>query len=126
MDKIADLFSFQGRANRAWYFWHVVLDDFVILTAIFLAAFLGVGVAPLLAIPLVGVALAAIWAGVAITVKRLHDLGRPGWQVLLLAIPIVNLYFGFITLFKQGTIGPNEYGPDPLGAAIQSSRSIGP
>ena len=27
MDNLLDLFSFEGRANRAWYFWHILLDD---------------------------------------------------------------------------------------------------
>ena len=119
MDKLAEMLSFEGRANRAWYFWHIVLDDLVILTAIIIAIVLGVSLHPILAVPFAGVVLGAMWAGVAITVKRLHDLGRPGWQVLLLALPVIQIYYGFITLFKQGTIGPNEYGPDPLEAAVQ-------
>ena len=119
MDKLAEMFSLQGRANRAWYFWHIVLDDFVILTAMILAVVLGVSLHPLLAIPFAGVALGAMWAGVAITVKRFHDLNRSGWETLLLAVPIVNIYFGFLTLFKQGTIGPNSYGADPLAGAMQ-------
>ena len=119
MDKLLDLLSFEGRANRAWYFWHIVLDDLVILTAMIVGVLLGVATHPVLAIPFAGVVLGAIWGGVAITVKRLHDLGRPGWQVLLLALPVIQIYFGFITLFKQGTIGPNQYGPDPLEAAGQ-------
>lgn len=119
MDKLAELLSFEGRANRAWYFWHIVLDDIVILTAIIIAMVLGVSLHPILSLPFAGIVLGAMWGGVAITAKRLHDLGRPGWQVLLLGIPVVNIYFGFITLFKKGTIGPNQYGPDPLEGAVQ-------
>jgi uncharacterized membrane protein YhaH (DUF805 family) len=38
-----------------------------------------------------------------ITVKRLHDLGRPGTHCLLLLIPVYNIYFSIILLFKKGT-----------------------
>ena len=39
MDTLLELFSFQGRANRSWYFWHIILDDVAMFTAI--AAFIG-------------------------------------------------------------------------------------
>ncbi len=61
-----------------------------------------------------GVALAGAWAAIAITVKRLHDLGRPGWHVLLMAIPLYNIYLGLTLIFVRGEAGDNEYGPDPL------------
>ena len=125
MDAFWELFSASGRANRAWYFWHVVLDDFAILTAVILMAVLGVVVGPLAAIPMLGVVAAGGWAGVAITMKRLHDIERPSWHFLLMMVPIYNVYLGLLLLFKQGTIGPNQYGPDPLGAPA-ASRSLNP
>jgi len=110
-----DLFSPSGRANRAWYFWHILLDDFVVLgliiTMIVVSTIMG---NPLLVVPMLGAILGGLWAAVAITVKRLHDLGRPGWHFLLLGIPIYNLWLGLVLLLKRGTWGPNEHGPDPL------------
>ncbi len=110
-----DIFSPRGRANRAWYFWHILLDDLVVLglmiTMIVVSAIMG---NPFLVIPMLGVILGGIWAAISITVKRLHDLGRPGWHFLLLGIPIYNLWLGLVLLFKRGTWGRNEYGPDPL------------
>ena len=112
---IVDLFSPQGRANRAWYFWHILLDDFVIAGLIVLGVVVGIIMGnPLILVPVLGVILAGTWAAIAITVKRLHDLGRPGWHFLLLGIPIYNLWLGLVLLFKRGTWGPNQYGPDPL------------
>lgn len=125
MDAIAEMFSLEGRANRAWYFWHSVLDDLVIVTAFILFVVLGVATGPLLALPLLGLIVAAGWAAAAVTVKRLHDLGRPGWQLLLLAVPFYNIYLGLLLLFQQGAVGPNEYGPDPLEAAARS-RALNP
>jgi len=117
MEALAEIFSFQGRANRAWYFWHILIDDFIIValvvTMVVVSAVLNT---PLLALPLAGVILAGIAAGVAVTVKRLHDLDRPGWHCLLMAIPLYNIYLGFVLLFQRGTLGPNRFGLDPLGA----------
>jgi len=72
---------------------------------------------PLFAVPLAGVVIGGIWAGVAVTVKRLHDLDRPGWHWWLLLIPLVNIYMGLVLLFAKGTQGPNQFGRDPLMAA---------
>ena len=61
-------------------------------------------------LPEMGVAV----AGVCITIKRLHDLERPARHWLLLMVPVYNIYLGLVLLFKKGTEGPNEFGPDPL------------
>ena len=113
-----DLFSFEGRANRVWYFWHILLDDLVMFTlaAVFVVIMMATGI-PLFALPLAGVIIGGVWAGVAVTVKRLHDLDRPGWHWWLLLVPIVNIYIGVILLFAKGTQGPNQFGRDPLMAA---------
>ncbi len=118
MDKLLDLFSFEGRANRAWYFWHILLDDVVMFTLamVFIVLMMVTGT-PLFALPLAGVMIGGIWAGVAVTVKRLHDLDRPGWHWWLLLIPLVNIYMGLVLLFAKGTQGPNQFGRDPLMAA---------
>ena len=48
-------------------------------------------------------------------VKRLHDINMSGWYWLIQLIPIINLIFGLYVIFKDGTSGLNEYGPDPKG-----------
>ena len=45
--------------------------------------------------------------------KRFHDINKSGSDAFLLLIPFVNLYYYFYLIFTDGTIGPNEYGPDP-------------
>lgn len=115
MDKLVDLFKIEGRVNRAWYLWHILLDDLAIVTGILLFGLLTVLTGtPLFILPAIGVGVAGLWAGVCVTIKRLHDLGRPAWHWLLFIIPIYNIYLGFILVFQKGTDGPNEFGPDPL------------
>ncbi len=44
--------------------------------------------------------------GIAVFVRRMHDVGKSGWFLL---IPI----YSSILLFIDGDKGPNKYGPDP-------------
>ncbi|MEA3047456.1 MAG: hypothetical protein QOJ53_1788 [Sphingomonadales bacterium] len=63
------------------------------------------------------VSLAFIIPGLAVTIRRLHDTDRSGWNLLWGALPIVG---GFILLYFyvcDGTGGPNRFGPDPKGEA---------
>ncbi|OGO18111.1 MAG: hypothetical protein A2Z14_13325 [Chloroflexi bacterium RBG_16_48_8] len=65
--------------------------------------------------------LMTIWIGLAIEVKRWHDMNIFGGLViltrLLMLVPIIQLPVAivvtFILLFVPGTRGPNNYGDDP-------------
>ena len=111
-DDFLALFSFDGRANRARYFWHVFLDDFIIAAAS--GSLVLVAGETLAALPLVGLILGGAWAATAVTVRRLHDLDRPGWHFFLFLIPFYNFYLALVLLFAKGTPGDNDYGSDPL------------
>jgi uncharacterized membrane protein YhaH (DUF805 family) len=49
---------------------------------------------------------------IAAGVRRLHDVGKSGWYLL---IPIYNL----ILALTPGQMGANEYGPDPKDPAFE-------
>ena len=62
--------------------------------------------------------LALLLPGLAVGVRRLHDLGRSGWWILLGLIPLIGqliLLFGF--LIKDSEPGDNRFGPNPKGVA---------
>ena len=50
--------------------------------------------------------LAVLVPTIAVTARRMHDVGQSGWYML---IPIYN----FILAVTKGDKGANEYGPDP-------------
>lgn len=54
--------------------------------------------------------LAALIPALAVGVRRMHDVGKSGWYLL---IPIYNL----ILAFTEGDAGDNEYGPNPKAEA---------
>ena len=47
---------------------------------------------------------------IVITVRRLHDLNRSGWLILLFLLPLVNIFMGLYLLLGSGTKGSNKYG----------------
>ncbi len=53
-------------------------------------------------------------AGIMVNIRRLHDIGKSGWWLLLVFIPFVNLLFVLALFLIKGTDGPNQFGPDPL------------
>lgn len=67
-------------------------------------------------------ALANFLPDVMLRIRRFHDLGQSGWLVLafifLGVLPVVGIIAdiaNFIWFMLRGTIGPNQYGKDPLG-----------
>ena len=66
-------------------------------------------------IPLDGVAASVVVliAYMIIARRRLQDIGLGGLFFLCMFIPFVNLYFGFVMLFKRGDEGSNEFGSQP-------------
>lgn len=100
-------FNYKGRLNRKRYFFRILISSFLLELV---AGILNL-ISPVLAFPVC--VLSAI-VGVMLAIRRCHDLNKSGWFYLLLLIPIVNIFVGLYLLFAMGTIGPNQYGPDPL------------
>lgn len=50
----------------------------------------------------------------AVSFRRLHDIDRSAWWLLIAAVPLVGI---IVVLFWQcppGTIGKNDFGMDPI------------
>jgi uncharacterized membrane protein YhaH (DUF805 family) len=107
-NKYAD---FEGRSRRRefWYFYLAVL----IVTAV-LSIFSGIrfiGWVFVVASSLVG--LAVMIPSIACGIRRLHDIGKSGWYMLVALIPIVGGIWLIVLFATDSTPGPNEYGPNP-------------
>jgi uncharacterized membrane protein YhaH (DUF805 family) len=99
--------NFSGRAIRSEY-WYWVL--FVILaegvTSIIDYGILGSQITTSL------FGLATFLPGLAIAVRRLHDLDRSGWWIFLFFIPLIGAIVLIVWYCSRGTVGPNRFGPD--------------
>ena len=64
-------------------------------------------------------ALGVFLPGLAIGVRRLHDLDRTGWWLFLSLIPLIGAIVLLVWFCTKGTAGPNRFGPDPLATVGQ-------
>jgi uncharacterized membrane protein YhaH (DUF805 family) len=67
--------------------------------------------------------LAVLIPGIAIAVRRLHDLDRSGWWILLALIPLIGAIILLIWFISKGTDGPNRFGPDRLAGMAPQMRA---
>jgi uncharacterized membrane protein YhaH (DUF805 family) len=113
------LFGFEGRIpRRLWWTYMLGFGIAWAFAAVFDSMVGGGGGS-------FGCATLAVWfvgilTGAAVFTKRLHDIDRSAWYLLLCIIPIVGQVWAIVELgFKKGTDGPNGFGPDPLGGKPQ-------
>lgn len=88
---------FQGRARRSEYWWFQLFSAIVSC------------------VPYLGwiAALGLIVPDLAVTWRRMHDLGRHGATALLQLIPIVGTIIVIIICSKDGQKEANQWGPSP-------------
>ncbi|ULR55649.1 DUF805 domain-containing protein [Streptomyces deccanensis] len=98
--------TFSGRARRAEYWWFSVL--YVIATGAVAALAVGAET-PLLSVLL----LPFIVPMVSVSVRRLHDTGKPGWRMLVALIPVVGPVIYLVTMAVDSDPETNRYGPSP-------------
>ena len=58
-------------------------------------------------------ALAMFIPGLVVTVRRLHDVGKSGWFMLIAFIPLIGIIWLLIVMATEGNPGENEYGLNP-------------
>ena len=49
----------------------------------------------------------------AVTVRRLHDVGKSGLMFFISLIPVIGTIWVFVLLVRNGQTGENKYGLDP-------------
>jgi uncharacterized membrane protein YhaH (DUF805 family) len=105
--------NFSDRAARSEYWWFVlfcwgvavalsILDNLIFNGASGYGIFSTVW------------GLAIIVPSIGVGVRRLHDLDKSGWWLLLSCIPIIGFFILLFWFIQQGTAGQNRFGADPL------------
>ena len=109
-------FNFTDRSRRSEY-WYFTL--FLVLTG-FVVTMVDIGVlgyAPEEIGPTSGLfTLATLIPGAAVSVRRLHDMGRSGWFLLLALVPIIGWIVLIYWCCQPSASGSNRFGDAPLRA----------
>lgn len=93
--------TFSGRAGKPEFWWFFLFQVAVYFVVGMISEMLS-GVA----------ALALLLPGLAVGARRLHDIGKSGWFLLVGLIPLIG-FFVMIYWFIQPSTGPNAYGGGP-------------
>ena len=93
--------NFNGRARRSEYWWYFLFS---------IIASEGLNlISPIASLVF---SLITFIPTLAVTFRRMHDVGKSAWFLL---IPIYNI----ILAATNGDLGPNKYGSDPKGYALE-------
>ena len=99
--------TFSGRAARSEYWFWTLFSVIASIVAGIIDGILGLGIIGLI------VSLGLFLPSLAVAVRRLHDIDRTGWWVLI-AFTIIGIILLIVWDCTKGTSGPNRYGADPL------------
>ncbi|MEH6498642.1 MAG: DUF805 domain-containing protein [Pseudoalteromonas distincta] len=108
--------TFTGRARRKEYWFFALFNLLIMLVLSFIDGMIGLysieaGLGVLSGI----YTLAVLIPSLAVTVRRLHDIGRSGWWLLIAFIPLIGALILLIFTVLDSKPGSNQYGPDPKG-----------
>lgn len=93
---------FTGRAQRAEFWWFVLFNFIIGLLLGWVSETLS---------SLYG--LAVLLPAIGVGIRRLHDIGRTGWWMLLHFLPIIGTIIMIFFYVQDSEEGSNEYGLNP-------------
>lgn len=109
--------NFNGRARRSEYWYFVLFNLIFAISAAVLDNVLGINFDPIPYGPIYALyALAMFLPGLAVAVRRLHDVNKSGWFFLIILIPLIGSIWLLVLFCTEGTKGSNNYGADPKGS----------
>ena len=102
--------DFKGKATRS-DFWYFALCQCLFLSGISGICHLMFG-SGLIAYYILSLALCL--PALAVTVRRLHDIGKSGWMLLIVLIPLVGAIWLIVLLCKKGETAPRRHNVLPV------------
>ena len=102
--------DFDGRARRREYWMFVLFMAIFAIVAGIIDGILGT------VCVFVGLYyLAMLLPMIAVSVRRMHDIGKSGWWLFITFVPVIgSLWYLFLTI-QDGQPGSNQYGENPKG-----------
>ena len=107
-------FSGRSRRKELWMFW---LVNLVICMALgFIEGIIGIFRGQSVSVLATLYSMFVLIPGLAVGARRLHDIGRSGWWLVLGLIPILGAIVLLIFFVQDSQAGENRFGPDPKAA----------
>lgn len=106
--------DFSGRARRTEYWMFILINMLLAIAAMILDNLMGItfgsiGYGPIYLL----YSIALIIPSLAVGVRRLHDIGKSGWMMLISFIPLIGAIWLIVLFVKEGDHGVNQYGANP-------------
>ncbi len=107
---LSKVVTFDGRARRSeyWWFYLFILIVNSVVNGIIQAT--GVTMTVILVVSVI-ISLCSL----SVSIRRLHDIGKSGWWILINLIPLIGTIIFIIFAVKDSEPGENKYGPNPKG-----------
>ncbi|KIN74177.1 DUF805 domain-containing protein [Sulfitobacter guttiformis] len=109
-DGFARYVDFKTRSTRSQYWWFTLWSVIFSIATAIIDTTIGMGdTGPtgLLA------SLAMFLPSIAVAIRRLHDIGRTGWWILLIVIPLIGWIVLIVFYCTKTEEQPNQWGPVP-------------
>ena len=107
---------FKGRANRSEFWLFALVNAAIsIVYQILVSVLAGSTAATLIVSIIFGVfALAILVPGLALSVRRMHDIGKGGGWIFITFVPIIGSIWFLVLCIKEGEPAANRFGePQP-------------
>lgn len=106
--------TFSGRARRSEYWYFVLFNIIFAVVAMILDNVLGIAMDGVGYGPIYGLyVLALLIPGLAVGVRRLHDVGKSGWMFLIAFIPLIGAIWLLVLFCTDSQQGTNKWGENP-------------
>lgn len=102
--------DFEGRSRRSEYWYFALFNALAAYALLFIGGFIN----PFVGVGLYGIyILGAIIPSLAVAVRRMHDVGKSGWLLLISLIPLVGAILLLIWFVTDSDPGVNQWGDSP-------------
>jgi uncharacterized membrane protein YhaH (DUF805 family) len=112
--------DFSSRISRSEFWWGnlgaTITSIIVNFALVFLSDLVGFFIGVVLLVPF---QIFVLIASTALAVRRLHDINKSGWW-LLIYLTIVGILLLFYWACSKGDADENVFGPDPLDGSLGS------
>lgn len=106
--------TFTGRARRSEYWWFYLFYVVVLIAAVVLDNLLNITFDYSFYGPIYCIAgLVFVLPFLAVSIRRLHDIGKSGWNILWGIIPIIGFIVLLVWAVTDSQTGSNKYGESP-------------